>query len=263
LLGQECRSAEPTCTPSPRPQLQKLLDTEAALCLEAKAALEEALAASQRADAMATAERGRLRRELDGRTEALRRTELALRVSGGGGASWGGAGSGRCAPGGGGGPHASRAGSLAGGGGGGAVVGSLEELRGVGPGENVIEFHLGEAVIEVGGRADLGCDGCRGTLQPVLAAAVRPPKSLPASWHAPTRRPHQPPPPSPQDAGLASGPPLFAAWDFFLHDSQASGLAPPPAPAWGATVAYIVEDGPLLAEYLAAKTMAVRGVRGG
>lgn len=60
-------------------QLHKLLDTEAAISLEAKAALEEAQTALQAARAEAAQQLAKLRRELDNKDEHIRKLEAQLR----------------------------------------------------------------------------------------------------------------------------------------------------------------------------------------
>lgn len=60
-------------------QLRKLLDTEAAISMEAKAALEEAQAALQAAKAEAAQQLAKLRKELDTKEETIRKLEGRLR----------------------------------------------------------------------------------------------------------------------------------------------------------------------------------------
>lgn len=57
---------------------------------------------------------------------------------------------------------------------------------------------------------------------------------------------------------LPASSPVFLAWDFYLHDSQATPLAPTPRPSWDTTVQYIVDTrGQLLGDYMTSKTMQV------
>lgn len=241
-------------------QLQKLLDTEAALCLEAKAALEEALTASARVTRDAAAEASRLRRDLDARDERVRRLELQLAAAGFG-LGKGGAGNNSQL-------RASRASSLRGAGAGGGlrasvVAGSLEELGGVGEGESVIEFHVSEAVMEVGWavgwRAPRGAAARRPQLAPPHLGVCLSSSFARSCWDRPHAAPAQEGAPGapPADA------PLFAAWDFYLHDSQATAVAPAPRPEWGLTVQYVVAADGVLGEYLATRTMQVRRCAGG
>jgi hypothetical protein len=140
----------------------------------------------------------------------------------------------------------------------------VEELGGVGTGENMIEFHLSEAVIEVRHKMGQSQVAITQGIGFAVTAAVTVTLALAAVCAAQSDRASPLTPNTSlacclQDEALASGPPLFAAWDFFLHDSQATGLAPGPRAEWGTTVQYVVEEGALLGEYLAAKTMAVGG----
>lgn len=47
----------------------------------------------------------------------------------------------------------------------------------------------------------------------------------------------------------------FAAWDFYLHDSQATPLLPGPSPAYDTTVRYIVEQDGFLLDYLSGQVL--------
>lgn len=71
-------TARHTCAAARCPQLRKLLDAEAAISLEARAALEEAQAALCAAKAEAAGQLAKLRRDLERRDEAVRGLERAL-----------------------------------------------------------------------------------------------------------------------------------------------------------------------------------------
>jgi hypothetical protein len=129
-------------------QVRKLLDTEATISLEAKAALEEAQCALAAAKSEAAQQLAKLRRELDSRNERIRKLEAQLRGAYSGlsraavrssmAAAAAGDSAGVCI---------SRVGL-------GAVAGdsraSLEDVSaGLGPHENVIELVVAEAVLTV------------------------------------------------------------------------------------------------------------------
>ncbi len=59
----------------------------------------------------------------------------------------------------------------------------------------------------------------------------------------------------PQERELGPDPATFFAFDFYLHDTQATPLARGSRPAYGAAVQYIVTPGPALLEYLASGTL--------
>jgi hypothetical protein len=129
-------------------QVRKLLDTEATISLEAKAALEEAQCALESAKNDAMQQLAKLRRELDSRDERIRKLEAQLRGAYSG-LSRAAVRSSMAAPAAGDsvGVRVSRVGL-------GAVAAgahsSLEDvLAGLGPHENVIELVVAEAVLTV------------------------------------------------------------------------------------------------------------------
>jgi transposase len=141
-------------------QVRKLLDTEASISLEARAALEEAQCALTAAKSDASQQLAKLRRELDSRDERIRKLEAQLRGAYNGlsraavRSSMAAAAAGDA-----GGVRVSRVGlgAVAGG-----VHGSLEAvIAGLGPHENVIELVVAEAVLTV--------SGCSGRVQTSVA----------------------------------------------------------------------------------------------
>lgn len=49
----------------------------------------------------------------------------------------------------------------------------------------------------------------------------------------------------------------FLAWDFFLHDSQATPLATGSTPSYNTTVQYVVEADDFLLDYLSQQRLAL------
>lgn len=58
-------------------------------------------------------------------------------------------------------------------------------------------------------------------------------------------------------ADLAPDASTFVAWDFFLHDSQATPVLPGRSPSFNTTVRYIVEADGFLLEYLGKQQLAL------
>lgn len=58
-------------------------------------------------------------------------------------------------------------------------------------------------------------------------------------------------------AELAPDASTFVAWDFFLHDSQATPVLPGSSPSFNTTVRYIVEADSFLLEYLSKQHLAL------
>lgn len=126
--------------------MHKLLDTEALISLEAKAALEEAQSALAAAKAEAAQQLAKLRRELDSRDERIRKLEHQLRGAYGGlsraamrASAAAAAGSAKGA----GGVRVSRVGL------GTSQQSNEDVLAGLGAHENVIELVVAEAVLTV------------------------------------------------------------------------------------------------------------------
>lgn len=140
-------------------QLHKLLSTEAAITLEAKAALEEAQSALQAVKADATQQLSKLRREIDTRDERIRKLENQLRGAYSGltraamRASTAAAEKGTCSV------RVSRIGV-----GGDVLKGaSIEDvMQGLGQHENIIELVVAEAVLLVSAakHVDVCCQHC-------------------------------------------------------------------------------------------------------
>jgi hypothetical protein len=172
--------------------------------------------------------------------------------------------------------RASRAGSV--GGAAGRVAGSLEELGGMGDGENVVEFALDGAELEVrgaGGAGSIAACSFACTRQGILGGrqggvdrtarrlcmTLSQVRVADGSHQLVTAGRARQLAAARQDGALggvaAVGAPLFASWGFYLHDAQATGLAPAPRPDWGAVVQYVVAAGPTLDEYLATRCMEV------
>lgn len=147
-FGSPYCSTSVLCTALPCAQVRKLLDTEATISLEAKAALEEAQCALAAAKSDAMQQLAKLRRELDSRDERIRKLEAQLRGAYSG-LSRAAVRASMAAPSGGDGAgvRVSRVGL-------GAMAAgahtSLEDVSaGLGPHENVIEVVVTEAVLSV------------------------------------------------------------------------------------------------------------------
>jgi len=58
-------------------------------------------------------------------------------------------------------------------------------------------------------------------------------------------------------AGLSPDASTFVAWDFFLHDSQATPVCPGTTPGYNTTVRYVVEADAFLLDYLSKQQLSL------